>query len=123
MVEPLAIVCYDRIMPGSQLANRLQDLKYRVQVVGNPAQLAATARRDFPLVILADLEMRGDVCEAIRKIKADNATQHVPVIAFAPDDQQEQLAAGLQAGAVLAVGDSAISSHLPTILQQALQVD
>jgi CheY-like chemotaxis protein len=123
MLEPLAIVCYDRIMPGSQLVNRLQDLKYRVQVVSNPAQLAATVRRESPLLTLADLETRGDVCDAIRKIKADSATQHVPVISYAPDDKQELLTASLQAGATLAVGDSVLSGHLPTLLQQALQVD
>ncbi len=33
MTEPLALVLYERLLPGSQVVNRLQDLRYRVQTV------------------------------------------------------------------------------------------
>ena len=33
MTQPLALVFYEKLMPGSQLVNRLQDLNYRVQAV------------------------------------------------------------------------------------------
>src|SRR5262245_49139849 len=39
MTEPLALVVYEKLLPGSQLVNRLQDLKYRVQTVADPTQL------------------------------------------------------------------------------------
>jgi CheY-like chemotaxis protein len=123
MVQPLAMVCYERIMPGSQLVNRLQDLGYRVIVVSNPALIITTAQRESPLILLVDLETCGDVCGAIAQIKADGATQHLPVIAFAPDSRSELLATAQKSGATLAVGDSLASGHLPALLQQALQVD
>ena len=59
MTQPLALLFYERLMPGSQLANRLQDLKYRVLTVNNIATLAATARREQPLFVMVDLEARG----------------------------------------------------------------
>ena len=37
MTRPLALVFYEKFMPGSQLVNRLQDLNYRVRVVNDLA--------------------------------------------------------------------------------------
>lgn len=123
VLQPLGIVFYERLMPGSQLVNRLQDLKYRVLVVNNPALLAATVRRESPLVAFVDLEARGDVCDAIRRIKADEATAHLPVIAFATDTNAKTFEAAQQAGATLVVGESRLGSHLPQLLEQALSFD
>ena len=123
MSQPLAIIFFERLMPGSQLVNRLQDLNYRVLAVNNPAQLAAAARRESPLLVVADLDARGDVCGAIARIKADAATAHLPVIAFAPDNKPELFEPAQKAGAALVVGESALAGHLQTVLQQALQID
>lgn len=123
MTQPLAIVFYERLMPGSQLVNRLQDLNYRVLAVNRSADLAATARRESPLIVIADLEAAGDVCGAIAQIKADDATKHLPVIAFAPDHRPDLTGAAQNAGASLAVGESALMGHLATALEQALHID
>jgi CheY-like chemotaxis protein len=123
MLQPLAIVFYERLMPGSQLVNRLQDLHYRVLAVNNPALLAATVRRESPLLVFVDLEARGDLTGAIAKIRADAATSHVPVVAFANDNKRDLLAAAQAAGANLTVGESALSDHLETLLEQALHLD
>ena len=123
MLQPLAIVFYERLMPGSQLVNRLQDLNYRVLAINNAALLAATTRRETPLLLLADIEARADICEAIKKIKADPASAHLPVIAFAPDDRPELLAAAEKAGANFTIGETTLASHLPQLLDQALHVD
>jgi CheY-like chemotaxis protein len=122
-MQPLAIVFYERLMPGSQLVNRLQDLGYRVQAVNNAAQLAATVQRESPLVVLADVEAQADVLGAITRIKTGEATQHIPLIAFAPDNRAETMAAAQTAGARLAVGESTLAAHLPTLLDQVLQVE
>lgn len=123
MLQPLAIVCYERLMPGSQLVNWLQDLNYRVLVLNNPAQLAATVRREQPLLAFVDLDIHGDICNAIEKIKADAATAHLPIIAFAPDNQSDLLNAAQKAGASLTVGETNLGSHLEQLLEQALRVD
>ena len=123
MLQPLALVFYERLMPGSQLVNRLQDLNYRVLAINNPALLAATVKRETPLLLFVDLAARGDITGAIEKIRSDAATSHLPVIAFAPDNQTELLAAARQAGANLTVGESALAGHLETLLEQALHLD
>ena len=123
MPEPLALVFYERLMPGSQLVNRLQDLHYRVLVVNNAALLAATAKREKPLLLLADLTASGDVCDVISKINADADTSHLPVIAFAPETETTLIAAAQKAGANFAVTETGLVSHLPHMIDRALQVD
>jgi len=123
MSQPLAVVFYERLMPGSQLVNRLQDLNYRVLAVNNAALLAATAKREMPLLLLADLKTKADVRTAIEKIKADPGTTHIPVIAFAPDEDEELLAAAKLAGANFAIGESGLGGHLPQLLERALHLE
>jgi CheY-like chemotaxis protein len=124
MTRPLALLLYEKLLPGSQLVNRLQDLKYRVQSVTDPAALVRCAEQEKPMLVLADLAAnRGDVCGAIAELKRNPATQHIPVIAFAPENSAELEAAARQAGATLVVSDTAILTHLAPFLDQALQVE
>ena len=123
MSQPLAIFFYERLMPGSQLVNRLQDLNYRVLALDNAGRLAATVQREMPLLLLADLAAKGDVLAALKKIKSGDVTSHVPIIAFAPDAAAELLAAAQATGTGLVVTESALTNHLPQILEQALSVD
>ena len=108
MLQPLAIVFYERLMPGSQLVNRLQDLNYRVLAINNAALLAATAKRETPLLLLGRFGRPGGHLRAIEKIKADPASTHLPIIAFAPDDRPELLAAAEKAGANFTIGETAL---------------
>ena len=123
MRQPLAIVFYERLMPGSQVVNRLQDLNYRVLAVSNAALLVAIVKRETPLLLLADMDARADICGAIASIKADPAAAHLPVIAFAPDDRPELLAAAEKAGANFTVAETALTPHLPQLLDRALHVE
>ena len=122
MLQPLAIVFYERLMPGSQLVNRLQDLNYRVLAVNDLASLRQCARSESPLLLLVDLS-GGDVCRAIAALKADAATRHIPVIAFADEQAAELQADAQKAGATLVVGEANIANYLPELLNQALQVE
>jgi CheY-like chemotaxis protein len=121
MTQPLALVFYEKLMPGSQLVNRLQDLNYRVQAVNDLASLQQCARSEGPLLVIADLAGREEVCRAIAALKADAATHHIPVIAFAGDQAAEWQAAAQKAGATLAVSEAAIINYLPQLLNQALE--
>jgi len=123
MSQPIAIFFYERLMPGSQLVNRLQDMNYHVLTLDNAARLAATVAREMPLLLVADLDAKSDVAGAIAKIRAEAATSHVPIIAFAPDHRPELLTAAREAGAVLAVTESALTGHFAQLLDQALNVD
>jgi CheY-like chemotaxis protein len=123
MTKPLALVFYERLLPGTQLVNRLQDLGYRVQTVQPAATLVTVAAQEKPLVVFADLQAaRENVCEAIAKLKQNPATQHLPVVAFA-DEKREDLQEAARAVGAIAAADPLVVSHLAQLLDQALQLD
>lgn len=124
MTQPLAIVLYERLLPGTQLVNRLQDLSYRVQTIAKADRLVECAEQARPMLVLADLHStRNDVCAALTRLKQNEATKHLPVIAFSGEDTDELQAAAKAAGATLIVNEAAILAHLPQILEQALHVE
>jgi len=122
-MQPLALVCYERLMPGSQLVNRLQDLNYRVLALAEVPRLAATVQRESPLLLFIDLATPGDVCGGIAMLRSTPATAHLPVIGFAPENAPGLLASAQAAGATLAVSEIAVINHLPQLIEQALRVD
>ena len=124
MTEPLAMLLYERVLPGGQLIHRLQDLGYRVQVASGPDTLVDQAQQDTPLVLIADVETRTDqVCAAIRRLKQHAPTSHIPVIAVVAGSRPGPEDAARGAGAEMVVTDAAILAHLRPLLDQALRVD
>jgi CheY-like chemotaxis protein len=76
------------------------------------------------MLVFVDLESGGgEVCRAITALKSDTTTQHIPVVAFAREEMTGLQDAAQAAGAKLVVGESALLSHLPELLNQALQVE
>ena len=119
MTQPLALLLYEKLLPGTQLANRLQDLGWRVQTIHDPAALLASAEEHKPLLVLADLvSTRSAVSDGIAKLRQNKSTDHIPVIAFSSDESLNEPAA--RAGATLVVGDPAILQHLNQLMDQAL---
>jgi CheY-like chemotaxis protein len=124
MTQPLALIVYENLLPGSVLANRLQDLGYRVQPVLEISRLVELAEREKPLVVLADLaSSRADVCEWITRLRNHPATGHVPVLAFAAESNARLQHAARLAGAKVVASDQAVQHHLPQLLDQALAVE
>jgi CheY-like chemotaxis protein len=124
MTEPLALVLFERLLPGTQIVNRLQDRKYRVQTVNNPGLLTESAEQSKPMLVVADIEAgREDVCEAIGRLRQNPATQHLPVIAFGSDATADWQTAAQKAGATLVVSETAILVHLAQCLEQALEIE
>jgi len=124
MTKPLALVLYEKLLPGSQLVNRLQDLNYRVQTLADPGMLAESAEQTKPMLVLADLtSTRENVCGAIKRLKEHAATKHLPVIAFSKDDSATLQVEARAAGVTLLVSETAILNHLPQFLDHALQVE
>jgi len=121
---PLALLFYEDLMPGTQLVNRLEDLKYRVQVVSSSDELLAGAASAGPMLILVDLVSKHlDVCGLIKKLRATPATAHIPVIAFADEAEEKLQSTAKEAGATLVVTDAAILLHLNQFIERALQVE
>jgi PleD family two-component response regulator len=124
MTKPLALVFYERLMPGSQLVNRLQDLGYRVLTLTEASLLIETARRERPMLALVDLVTnRANICSIIKDLKADEETGHIPVVGFAAQKDERLHAEAAKAGATLVAYDDALLPQLPHLLEHALQVE
>ena len=124
MTQPLALVFYEKLLPGTQLVNRLQDINYRVQTATAADGLLASAANDKPMIVFADLAAkRVNVVETISKLRQNPATSHLPIVAFADEKDAALQAKARDAGATLVVNDSAILTHLQQFLDQALQLD
>jgi CheY-like chemotaxis protein len=123
MSKPLALVYYSNLLPGSQLAVQLQDLGYRVQAFNRAALLPPACEREKPLVVIAELWPAGEACDAIAKLKANPATQHLPVLAYSPSHDAATQARAKEAGVNLLAGHAAVAGHLPQLLDQILQVE
>ena len=123
MTQPLAIVCYEVLMPGSQLVNRLQDIGYRVKTLTSAAQLAAEAAELRPIVILADLRSeKNDVCSQITALRKNKETAHIPVLAFADPQASKLQQAATVAGATLVANANGVFAQLPQLLEQILDL-
>jgi PleD family two-component response regulator len=124
MTEPLALLLYEKLMPGTQLVNRLQDLKYRVQTLNDPATLVECAEQSKPMLVVVDLEStHNNVCPAIARLKQNPATSHLPVIGILKEEGGAPQTAAQAAGVTLIVTEAAILNHLPLLLERALQMD
>jgi CheY-like chemotaxis protein len=124
MIKPLAIIHYERLVPGSQLVNRLQDLGYRVQTVTEAGQLVEAARRERPMVAIFDLMAnKANICSIIQEMKADKETEHLPVIGFAAANDKKLHAEATRCGATLVAFDDALLPQLPHLLEHALRID
>jgi CheY-like chemotaxis protein len=124
MTQPLALVFYEKMFPGSQLVNRLQDLNYRVQTVSDASLLGSSAEEHKPMLVLVDLEAtQNDACAAIKGLKSAASTKHLPIIGFGTNLSAAQQAAGQEAGATITVNEAALLNHLGQILDRALQLE
>ena len=123
-MQPLAIVVYQRLLPGSQLVNKLQDLHYRVLALSDPAELLDQALTAHPMLALVDLGAGGTEClSTIRQLRQHADTQHLPIIGFTADPDQQSREAAAESGLTILLGDTAILQHLPQCLQRALEVE
>ena len=123
-MKPLAIIYYERLMPGSQLLNRLQDLGYRVQTIIEPELIAETVRREKPMVVILDLHaQKAKICAIIQELKADAEMEHLPVIGFAAARDVKLHAEATRCGATLVAFDDALLPQLPHLLEHALHID
>ena len=123
-MKPLAVLLHEKLMPGSKLVSKFEDLDYRVVTVMDPGELAMVARRERPMIVVADLtSRRGDVLAAIGALQADETTAHVPVLAYAPREDEKQREAALKAGVKILATDATILAHLPQFVEHALSLD
>ncbi len=124
MLKPLAFVCSENMVLGSQLVNRLQDLGYRVEVISDADQILVQARSARPFVIISDLVSRGtNAVPVIKELRQDEATAHIPVIGMTTNPRQQFHADAVAAGVSVVAMESGILAQLPQLLDIALAVE
>ena len=64
-----------------------------------------------------------DACAAVARLKANPATQHIPVLGFARAPQAAAQTQAREAGVTLLAADAGIAEQLPQLLDQILQVE
>ncbi len=120
-MQPLALVLYEKLLPGTQVVNRLQDLGWRVQTLNDEAALTHIAEEHKPMIVVADLlSTCKNICNGITHLRRNPNTSHIPVIAFTAESDQKVFDNALAAGATVVVSDTAILQHLNQFIQQAL---
>jgi PleD family two-component response regulator len=123
MSKPLALVYYSNFMPGSQLANRLLDLGYSVQILNQAAAIAPACERDKPLVLVAELWPQTEICAAVAQVKSNPVTEHISVLGYSLTQDEPIQAKAREAGVNLLAGTAAIAEYLPQLLDQILNVE
>jgi len=121
--EPLALLLCARGLIATQLAQRLEGLRYRLVAISNPAELASVSESQRPMVVLADVDgLPEPVLSAVEQLRQLSSTAHVPVIAFARETDDALQAVLVAKGATVVVNESAVLSHLPQLLDRALDI-
>lgn len=124
MTKPLALVFYERLLPGNQLMNRLQDMGYRVVAVTDSAQLASIARQEKPMFVFVDLQTeKGDPLPAVKDIRANLETKHIPILGFTGSYDKTPPQAAISAGINFVALDDSLLPQLPHLLEQMLSVE
>lgn len=124
MTKPLALLFYEKVLPGSQLLIRLQDLGYRVQTTNDVNAVPELARTARPLLVFMDLHDRqGRVPVIIESLRRNQDTNHLPVVAFAPERDTALQASARKAGASMVVNESVLMQHLDQFMEQALHIE
>ena len=124
VTKPLAIVFFEKLVPGNRLGHRLADLGWRVTEVKVATDLVAQARDQRPLLIIAELALRtGDLCPVIEELARTPETSHVPVLGYGDPKNQKLVDAAVKAGARLVAAETGILDQLPQLLEHVLAVD
>jgi PleD family two-component response regulator len=122
MTTPLALMYYQNLLPGSQLVNRLQDLGYRVVVVGDARDISSRALAEKPMVFVSEISADSNITDSFRQVRENPATEHIPILAYSTSTDEHTQAAAVKAGANLVASEAGILDQLPRLLDQVLTI-
>ena len=100
----------------------LQFAGHEVISAANGAEAVEAVRREKPDIVLMDVRMpRMTGYEACRHIKADEATQDIPVVFLSAKGQEAEVKEGLEAGAMDYILKPFAPDQLVSRVQEILQ--
>jgi PleD family two-component response regulator len=120
----LAIVFYEKLLPGSRIGHQLADLGWRVLEVKLASDLLPQVRSQRPVLIVAEVALRtGDLLPVIAELKRLPETSHVPILGYGDPKNQKLVDAALLAGVRLMAAEAGLFDQLPQLLEHVLAVD
>ncbi len=122
MSKPVALVHYSNLLPGTQLANRLLDLGYRVETLPDLADLRETCEREKPMVVVAEVSRDPTGCAGVADLRNNLSTGHIPVLAYSATHDAALQTLAQEAGVTLLASSAAILEQLPQLLDKVLEV-
>jgi len=124
VTKPLAIVFYEKLLPGSRIGHQLADLGWRVLEVKLASDLLPQVRSQRPVLIVAEVALRtGDLLPVIAELKRLPETSHVPILGYGDPKNQKLVDAALLAGVRLMAAEAGLFDQLPQLLEHVLAVD
>ena len=124
MTAPLALIYYEKLLPGQQLVNRLQDLGYRTGVVTDSGKLVAEVQLQKPMLLIMEFSAKKPaVRDAIASLKANPELAHIPILAYAPVTHESVQELARSAGATMIASEAGLLDQLPQLLDQILSVE
>jgi CheY-like chemotaxis protein len=120
---PLALLLCSRGLIATQLTEKLESLRYRIAVLGDPAQLVSQAEAGKAMVVFADLEAGVDaVTAAVRQLRSGVSTSHIPVIGFRRELDDATVSNLVAQGFAVVVNEAAVLTHAAQLLDRALDL-
>jgi CheY-like chemotaxis protein len=98
--DPLVLVAEDSGTILAMVTSRLERSGYDVIAVRDGEAAVSVAQDRLPAIVVMDVEMPVlDGLEATRRLRADDATQAIPIVLLTGNDKEQDVAAGMAAGA------------------------
>ncbi len=121
------LIVEDNEMNIDMLSRRLERRGYEIVIVMDGAEGTAKAKADMPDLVLMDMNLPVlDGWEATRQLKADAATQHIPIIALTAHamvgDRERALEAGCDEYATKPVDVAELLEKINSVLDRKASV-
>ena len=114
---PEALLVVGDVFFSAQLRDTLKRLGMGAKSARTDAEVAAVLDAIVPRLVIVDLTIKTlDPTALVSRLKGDDATRSLPVIAFAGHVFTEALGAAAEAGADRVVTNGQISGNLPGII-------
>ncbi len=123
------VLVVDDVLPNVKLLEaKLSSEYFDVLTATNGPAALEIVQREHPDIVLLDVMMPGmNGYEVCRRIKADSATAHIPVVMVTALDQRSDRIAGLEAGAddflTKPVDDTALFARVRSLVRLKVMVD
>ncbi len=111
-------LCSDLLFT-SKIAETARTLGVPCPVARDVASLLAHARATPPALVIVDMVLRqGDAADAIRALRAEDATRAAHIVAFLPHTRVDLIAAAEAAGADVVLTKGQLTKQLPALLRR-----